>query len=193
MKLSISTLSAKTRSISVLFASLGICALPNAANAIPVTWTVTGSFDDGGTFSGSFTYDADTDAMSAWNLSVAGGTVFAAFTYSSSIADSFIDFPHTDDRFIFCSTVNCLGERRDLRLALAAPLTDAGGLIALLAGPAAPHPDYGLECSNCGFVRNITSGSAQAGVSVPEPATLTLFGIALGGLGAFRMRRNQKA
>jgi len=198
MKFSISSLGTKARTLTALCASVvvvGIGASPNAALATPLTWTVDGAFADGGIISGSFTYDADTDSMSAWSLTVAGGNVasFPTFTYSNSVANSFINFTTTDDRFIFCGNVNCDNGSRELRLAFAASLSDAGGTVAMLAGIADPTPPgFGFECYNCSPFRLITSGSAHAGTptAVPEPGTLALFGLALGGIAVFRSRRS---
>ena len=176
-------------------ALLGLVAFSQTAFAVPVTWAVNGTFADGGTISGSLTYDADTNIMSAWNLAVAGGDTgtFPSFVYSDSINNSFLDFAGTDDKFIFCSTVDCNNnvQRRDLRLAFGAPLTDAGGMATLLAGPVLPSPEWGLECFNCGPVRYIVSGSATTGgaTAVPEPGTVALFGLGLVAFGLMRRRR----
>src|SRR6185436_1870527 len=63
------------------------CLLASPAMAIPVTWTMSGvTFDDGGTASGSFVYDADTDLISTWSLGIVAGSVSAlpSFTYNST-------------------------------------------------------------------------------------------------------------
>jgi len=182
---------------AVCLAIVGAFALPQSALATPVTWTVGGAFADGGTVSGSLTYDAATNAMSAWSLTVDGGNTgtFPTFTYSSAISGSFTDLAGTDDKFIFCDTVNCLNGasgRRDLRLAFAAPLTDAGGVAALLAGPVGPNPQWGFECFNCSPVRLIVSGSAEAApTAVPEPGTVLLLTSGLATIAA-RRRRNRR-
>src|SRR5215510_9251983 len=92
---STSTGKRRSRTRAALFAAclatVGTLALPLSARATPVSWTVAGDFADGGAVSGSFTYDAATNAMSAWSLTVAGGNTgtFPAFTYSDAISGSF--------------------------------------------------------------------------------------------------------
>jgi hypothetical protein len=61
----------------VHFAALvSIVALFSAsANATPVVWYLSGvTYDDGGTASGSFTYDADTNTYSAISVSTTAGS-----------------------------------------------------------------------------------------------------------------------
>lgn len=56
-------------------------------SAAPITWQLSDAvFSDGGTVTGSFVYDADTDKVSSWSISVAGGDTvsFPPKTYSSS-------------------------------------------------------------------------------------------------------------
>jgi hypothetical protein len=54
-----------------------------AANAVPVVWTLDDVvFNDGGTASGSFTFDADTNTYSAITIATTPGSVFtSAFTF----------------------------------------------------------------------------------------------------------------
>jgi hypothetical protein len=56
------------------FSSFGI------AHAGPITWDVSGTFDYGGTISGSFTYDADTNVYSAIDL-VTTAAVYSPGSY----------------------------------------------------------------------------------------------------------------
>ena len=49
-------------------------ALYGTANAALLTWTVQGgSFNDGGTVSGTFVQDSASNTITSWNLAVAGG------------------------------------------------------------------------------------------------------------------------
>jgi hypothetical protein len=59
---------------------LGLLAIPIYAD--PVTWTVIGTFDDGGTIHGSFNYDADTNTYSNVNLVTSPGTSPLGRTYN---------------------------------------------------------------------------------------------------------------
>jgi len=53
------------------------------AYAVPVVWSVDGlARADGGTVSGSFTYDADTDTYSAINLTTTAGSTLPGQTYA---------------------------------------------------------------------------------------------------------------
>lgn len=55
--------------------ALSFFAITSAAHAVPIQWTVSGgAFDDGGTVSGSFVYDADTEVYSNVRLTTTTGT-----------------------------------------------------------------------------------------------------------------------
>src|ERR1700736_6020723 len=59
----------------------------SAAKANPVTWTLSGvTFTDGGIANGSFVYDAASNTISAWSITVVGGdtSLFSPFIYNSA-------------------------------------------------------------------------------------------------------------
>jgi uncharacterized protein (TIGR03437 family) len=134
-----------------------------AAFGYQVTWTVSGTFDDGGTLSGTFVFDADTGTIDTWNVVAGAGSTLGAVTYTP--ATSFSDFTASGS-VPQCPMGNCIyfnvnGNARYLLLGFATALTDNGGSVALVAG-AGSHASY--ECTNCGGVRYLTSGAATAPV-----------------------------
>lgn len=54
---------------------LGLGLLPAAFSAAPLLWSVSGSFADGGTVSGSFLFDPATNAFSSINVVTTAGSV----------------------------------------------------------------------------------------------------------------------
>ena len=57
-----------------------------SANAAPVVWTLNGvTFDDGGTASGSFTYDADTNTFSAIAITTTAGSTLGGASYNTPV------------------------------------------------------------------------------------------------------------
>lgn len=137
-------------SVSFVVATLLLCAAN--AFAFPVTWTLSGvTFSDGGTASGSFQYDADTQSVSAWSISVAGGDTgtFPPLTYDSSNSSA----SDGNDQ-VLGLIVSLASSAREVRLPAVSPLTDAGGTIAVnFASPAQG------ECFNCSPFRVFNAGS----------------------------------
>ena len=155
------------------------------AQAAEVVWSLQGvSFTDGGIASGTFTFNADTNTISAFSLSVSGGntTDFPAFTWDSSTADAVYVPIFTGLNFRSTSSL------RQLRLDPVGSLTNAGGTVALDLSSI-----FGGECYNCTPYRAFSSGSLVASAAaVPEPAT---WGMMLAGFGAvgWSMRRRRSA
>lgn len=142
------------------------------ALSAPLTWTVTGSFDDGGSLSGSFTYDADTGSISNFNLTTTSGSTLSGYNYTPS--DSLGYYSATE---LPVCTANCFEFSRNdnllyLLLEFPTALTDAGGTVNFVIGGTNPNSSY--ECTNCGTFRALTSGSATA----PVPQTLRFPSIA---------------
>ena len=155
-----------------LFASGSVC-------AAPVEWAIDSLvFDDGGTGSGTFTYDADTNMYSSIDIVTTAGSGSAGAPYISVIDDA------PNDSTYVAVMVYPLEGSHMLELSFADSLTNAGGTIAIdgygesLCGQECMFPVLGL--------RQISGGQISA---VPVPATAWLLGSALAGLGWVRRKR----
>lgn len=176
-------------SLKLLAAAACLALVPTAAPAADVLWTLTGvTLDDGGTASGSFVYNADTQTIGAFTISVQGGNTrtFPAFTWNGTTANAVI--PDLFSGFNFVA----LTGTREFRVDPLGSLTNAGGTVALDLGSL-----YGGDCFNCTPSRLVTAGSlvgrAVAG-AVPEPATWGMMLLGFAAVGAqFRRRRTARA
>jgi PEP-CTERM motif-containing protein len=159
-----------------------------SAQAATLTWVLQNvMFADGGTATGSFGYDADTNNFSAINITTsvnAGlGTTYGVPTGvgTSTLFDTVTAFPVT-------------GESR-LIFELAAAMTNLGGTIAInLFGI---FLDVELLCTepSCTTLtthRFLTQGAITAS-PVPLPAALPLFAAGLGAMGFMGWRKTKKA
>lgn len=159
---------------------LSLVALPCAA--MPLTWSLDNvTFTDGAVATGSFSYDADINSLIDWSISVSGGneTIFPAFSYTpTTIPDTGIfdtglglSFALFVDTFAGGGTL----DSRVLVLSTLAPLTDAGGIIAL---ETAGRPEWeSRECYNCNPYRLVETGSIRS--AVPEPSSLGILATGL--------------
>jgi PEP-CTERM motif len=176
MKFAISL--AKSFGASIVASAL----IASAANAAPVLWNVSNViFNDGATASGSFTYDADIDIYSGWNIAVIGGSTPALPTYTYTSASGFLGIHSaTATDFVSIPVV------RYIRFNFASALSNAGGATGLLPGTS-------FECDNCTTSRLIVHGivTSAAVATVPEPTSWALM---LAGFGAagFMLRRRQR-
>ena len=138
--------------VALLFYSTVASAAPGAS-----TWTLTGvTFSDGGTATGTFDFDANTQAVSNVSISVSGGNVgvFPPAAYTSLGEFSF--FGNPQKTFFFASGI------RQLRLTPATALTNAGGTVQLNLNTAFGGSG-GTECFNCAPFRLFTAGSLVGG------------------------------
>jgi hypothetical protein len=109
------------------------CALYSiSANAAPVVWNLSGvTFEDGGTASGSFTYDADTTTYSAISISTTAGSVITtAMDYDVTNASCLA----LNEIVCFLNVADGPDYTDDLGVTFAwvgTPLTNAGGTVAL--------------------------------------------------------------
>jgi MYXO-CTERM domain-containing protein len=168
-------------------------AATDSARADLIHWTVSGSFDDGGTFSGGFDYDTVGNALTAWNVSTTAGTSgVGAHNYTPGTGTSFVFGP--------------LGNVPEVVETLSGGPLPNYGIYAFLefddvvsATPGTVALQSGIEvdsiCANgCGLPlarRDIVSGTA-VGVdasAVPEPASGALALAGVGLLGIYRRRR----
>jgi hypothetical protein len=153
-----------------------------AAHAGPALWT----FDnvnfqyDGGTVSGSFTFDADTGSIGSFDISVAGHPAWltglggpADATFESS-AGATANYSAQYNALFFV-----LSPDRYLVVTPTSYLTDAGGTVALTIGE---NNLYGTSDVFNGFGISAVSGtiSSEGAAAAPEPASWALM---LGGFG----------
>jgi hypothetical protein len=174
------------KSLAVLAASTLLFAA--AADAAPVTWNLQNwTFDDGGTASGSFVFDASTGRYSSVSVLSTNGTVRTGARYvlpnptsagnanfAAWVTGLFADFTGTP-----VIAVNWLSA-----------LTDAGGTVgANLAGFHGEYACGGVSCASAETPARFLRSGAVTTVAVPLPATLPLVGLALTMLAALRRRR----
>ncbi len=173
-----------------LIGSLLLCSATLAV-AGPMSWSLTGAtFDDGTSATGSFTYDASTDTVQSYSITVQNGAV-SAFTYNAG--DSFLNGPILTGNVSSSNYgpnelwVEADDGSQGLVINFASLLTNAGGTVSILTG-GADVTNSSWESDQNSDQRNLTGGEVT---TVPEPTTLALFGIALAGLFAATRRRKQ--
>jgi hypothetical protein len=167
------------RHLTLLF---GFILSAGSAYAIPLTWTLSGVvFTDGGTASGSFVYDFDSNQYSSINVVTTSGAAISGATYT------FLDnaVPHLSTQVVFlAANLGDLTGTPDLALSPSAPgFTGAGGTVNIFMEE--------LSCGNATCtVPAFPARFAFAGVATatPEPRSLLLF---LFGITAIAVRRNQ--
>ncbi len=165
-----------------LLAAMVLAMASISAFAVPVLWTLTGVvFNDGGTASGSFIYDATTNTYSSVSITTTTGSTRTGAAYSvtnTSISSS------TAALYVTSAAANQTGLPA-LFLPFTSALTNAGGSVNIRLGLNASFD--GSE-SNCGDAacsgpavpqRLMTSGSVTGAVVTASIPTLSEWGLIL--------------
>jgi hypothetical protein len=165
-----------------------------SAQAIPVEWTLNDFvFDDGGTASGTFFYDADTNSYFDITVTTTTGSDRTGTYYEHLNTNLLGTFSIRDSAAVFVDSdpSQDLSGANSFYFSLAQSLTNAGGRIDLVAADwsgetSCGNPDTSCFGSVAGSERILVSGYVTA---VPIPAAVWLFGSALAGLGWMRRRK----
>ena len=156
------------------------------------TFSLSGTFDDGTTFSGTFETNVY-GYLDAWDITTKTGT-----TNGGSTIMGYEYTPGTS--YGSCTGAHCIGfgnqtppYYQDLNLEFSAPLS--AGLNTIVGGPYPDGPSW--EAINFGSsapddFRYVTSGSA---FGTPEPSTWAMMGLGFAGLAfaGYRVRRTAAA
>lgn len=167
--------------LAAITALLGTLALTGASPALAqqgTVWTIqNGTFADGATFGGTFTYDADANQYTSWNITTTTGTQVTGFTYSSAIPGQYSSGSTISAYFSVTG-----GTEREFDLYFSSSL-NLGGTKSLTGA------EYGDDLST---IRQVTGGSITEAGAAPEPASWALM---IGGFGviggALRVRRRR--
>lgn len=149
--------------LPVLLLLLTIGVVPLAGRMAPVVWTLSGvTFDDGGTASGTFTYDVGTNSYSSVAITTTNGTTRSGASYAFPRASS-------NSTAALVNTINSASDQTGLPgflMVYATALSDLGGTIGLIS------PSLEATCSDpsCALVgtsiRVVTAGTVTT-VTVP--------------------------
>jgi hypothetical protein len=178
------------RRLIPLMTLLASLSLAPDARAVSVLWTLEDvAFDDGGTAAGTFAYDADLDAFSTIAITTTAGSSAGGGTVNALLAGDPLSaalVPRQGD----------LTGATLLQLLFQAPLTNAGGVVALVDPFFAPNSSSEGSCSNAScssakFARFMVSGNV-VGMPVPVPAAGGLLTAGLAVLGARVRRRTRR-
>jgi hypothetical protein len=167
-----------------VFLTLFMLTVSTVSYAVPVTWYLEGAFDDGGSVSGSFVYDADSNVFSDIAVTTTAGSVFGGDYYDTpfSQSGSYV-FAFNDLSGAIPGAPVIVIQSVDLE-----PMTNAGGEIAIDVSGSGETICKDLGCTEYTpqEFRFFTAGTIS---TVPIPAAVWLFGSALAGLGWMRRRK----
>src|ERR1700676_4034094 len=165
------------------------CSTVTTVRASPITWSFNATYDDGGTASGYFIWDADTSTPIGWDIVSTAGTHVSS-SYNPSLTGNLAvpvpayTFTAPGDSGFYpnlsgpCSTELFSITSDNPRIAdgicidTVSPLTDAGGTVALASEDVVYHEYSSATYSQA----SIISGTLT---STPEPSTLPVLAMAL--------------
>jgi len=165
--------------------------VPNGAQAVPIRWTLSGAiFNDAGTASGSFLYDADTSTMTDFDVTTTAGAALLGNHYVD-LNGAFPPYPSNGFAVVIPDAPPLPLNAPFLALQFQSALSNLGGVINLLAGGEGFCLDSVCSAGSYrrGFIAGTVIGMPER-VQVPEPGALSLLVL---GAGALLLARRKDA
>jgi hypothetical protein len=179
------------------FAGLVLLLLAAVAHATPVNWALHGvTFSDGGTATGSFIYDADTNQFSAISITTTTGSALPGATFTYVCTSPCVGLTPSSANGLFLTAFSSSDQtgKPGVALFFSPNLSNAGGNV-VVGGLQGICTD--AVCTSPGSVtRTVTAGAATGllpPVALPALSlgSLTLLVAALCAV-AFRFRRRMR-
>lgn len=166
--------------VSLFFNNLNrsVVILPYYFTSNSLTWSLENVvFNDGGVAIGTFIFDASSNTVLNWDISVSGGneSVFPVFTYNPITAPEVAVFDADSGLSIQIlidgSALGGTPESRTLVLTTEVPLTDEGGTVSLITTGFLWNS---RECYNCNPWRAVITGSVSAVIDSTKDSTINI-------------------
>jgi hypothetical protein len=159
-------------------------ALAQSSHAATIDWSLSGgTFDDGSTFSGSFSLDTTSGVITTWNIATTAGSAVFGDTYAPGAGQS---ATASGSSVIFGGA----GPNESLTLTGFSPGTP--GTFAPLGGGELHEDLFGDGILSRGIAGG-TPASLVQGSAAPEPASWVLLIAGFGATGALLRRRRSQA
>lgn len=169
--------------LAYLSMACGVLAFSATANAVPIQWTVSETtFDDGGTLSGSFVYDADSDVYSNIRLKTTTGSKGAGAEFRTQCTTAHCLASMPEILFIAASNQNDLTNIPILDIQPATPLTNSPGTVDLQFGMAFSCQNAACSTST-GPLRFFDAGKLTGTLYVAPAAPSSVPTVSPAGLG----------